>query len=185
MGFWGALQRFGELGNVGSFRAGRFINEQRNQQLQGWVGIPAWTPQIPPHRLTPRLLGCCFAAPRVNLIGNRVSGAVGSGLCFLPSPFAGARQPPGMGTEGSLWPGRPRASASGRHKGASCHRWARSPRGQLCPLPRDARRQRVLETPLCLWCRAEDAGEVLGWAERVFWVGVAHIAVGITSCVSV
>lgn len=59
----------------------------------------------------------------IDLIRNSGSvGQWGCGLGFLASFFAGTRQRLGMGTEGALCPSRPRASTSGQHNGASCHR---------------------------------------------------------------
>lgn len=172
-GFWGALQQFGEFGNVGSFTQSREVYQctKRSHQPQGWVGLPAWTPHIPPHRFTRRLLGCCFAAPQLNLVGNR-----GSGGRWDPGCVLSHRRSPALGSRPE-WEQRdlcaPAAPEPALQAGTTVP-LVTAEHGPLgdgsvpCHGPRDARRQAVLETPLCLWCRVEDAGGALGRAERVF-----------------
>lgn len=75
----------------------------------GW-GFLSRTPKSLPMGmgLPGGLWGCVLQRCRFNLIRNRgLLCRWGSGLCFLMSPFAGARQPLRMGTEGALWLGHP------------------------------------------------------------------------------
>lgn len=154
-------------------RAGRFINAQRGatSSRDGWGFLPG-PPQIPPHRFTRRLLGCCFAAPQLNLVGNRGSGGRWGAGCIYSrrrSPALGSR--PEREQRDLCTPAAPEPAL----QAGTTVPLVTAEHGPLgdgsvpCHGPRDARGQPVLGTPLCLWRRVEDAGGALGWAQRVFW----------------
>lgn len=124
------------------------MNRGATSSKDGWGFLH---PPNPTHSLTPRFLGCCSAAPRINFAGNRGSGGAGVGAVFSPVAVRRRSQPPqreqrdlcgGAAPEPALRAGTTVPLVTAGH----------GPLGDgsvPCHGPRDARRHGVLEAPLC------------------------------------